>query len=70
MLQMIVPYLFTYKAHHFFTRKYTCSIEICSRLGVRLITKYFRSTKYNFSKFPDLLLLNWSVDVQKKPVDE
>ena len=36
----------------FFTRKYACLIKICSKLGVRLITEYFRATKYNFSKFP------------------
>ena len=36
----------------FFTRKYTWSNKICSKLGVRLVTMYFRATKCNFLKFP------------------
>ena len=36
-----VPYLFTYKAQHFFTRKYACLMKICLKLEVRLITEYF-----------------------------
>ena len=39
-----LPYLFTYKAHHFFTRKYACSMKISLKFGVRLITEYFRAT--------------------------